>query len=281
VNAPQESVQPKAAPTAQPTNPIQTGVKPAAPATLPTSQPATPPVEVAASVAIDRTRSSGAATDFGTISGNVTLKGTPPAETPLPLDPNCGALYPNAKPTTQFYVIGEDGGLADVLVYISAGLKQKTYPQPKLNSNNYHVLDQTGCFYTPYVSAAQVGQIIQVKNSDRLLHNVHPTPVVEGNQESNKAQLPLGPALFFRWTNEELFLRFKCDVHPWMFAYVSLLSHPYFAVTDTNGNFTIPNVPPGAYEIELYHRKAGKITKDIVVNAGHTSVVNSSIEVPK
>jgi len=59
------------------------------------------------------------------------------------------------------------------------------------------------------------------------------------------------------------------------------VNHPYFAVTDANGNFTIPNVPPGAYEIELYHRKSGKTTKDIKVNTGHTSLVNARIDVVK
>ncbi|MGV3757767.1 MAG: carboxypeptidase regulatory-like domain-containing protein, partial [Verrucomicrobiota bacterium] len=141
--------------------------------------------------------------------------------------------------------------------------------------------DQVGCIYTPYIAGAQTGQTIEVRNSDPLLHNVHPTPAVQGNKEANKAHLAKSPPLLFRWDNPEVFLRFKCDVHPWMFSYVGLVNHPYFAVTDTNGNFTIPNVPPGAYEIELYHRKSGKTTKDIIVNAGHTSLVNARIDVVK
>lgn len=273
-NVPQESVQPKAAPAAQPTNPIQIGAKPAAPAILPNSQPVTPPPQVTTSVSLD-TRSNGAATDFGTISGKVTLKGTPPTEKPLPLDPNCGQLHPNVKPTTQFYVVGNDGGLADVFVYISKGMENRNFLPPE----KALVLDQVGCVYTPYVAGAQIGQTIEVRTSDPVLHNVHPTPTVAGNKEINRAMLPKSPPILLRWNNPEVFLRFKCDVHPWMFAYVGLVSHPYFAVTDANGNFTIPNVPPGAYELELYHRKAGKIAKDIMVNAGHTSVVNSSIEV--
>ena len=88
------------------------------------------------------------------------------------------------------------------------------------------VLDQVGCEYTPYILAAQTGQKIIVKNSDPVLHNVHPTPRVKGNPESNKAQLPKGRDLEYAYDNPEKFLRFKCDVHPWMFAYVNVMEHP-------------------------------------------------------
>ena len=95
-----------------------------------------------------------------------------------------------------------------------------------------------------------------VKNSDPVLHNVHPTPRVKGNSEYNKAQLPKGKDLDFTYNKAEKFLRFKCDVHPWMFAYVSLVDHPYFDVSGTDGSYTIKNVPPGEYVIEAIHRKA-------------------------
>lgn len=196
------------------------------------------------------------------ITGKVTLKGTPPPEKKLPLDPVCAKMHTEI-PTTRFYVVDKDGGLADAFVYIKEGLSQKEYPAPKEPA----VLDQKGCEYLPYVLGAQTGQTIVVKNSDPVLHNVHPTPTVAGNKEYNKAQLPKGPDVTFSWEKPEIFLRFKCDVHPWMYAYVGLVDNPYFAVSKEDGTFTIKNVPPGKYTVEVYHRKAGKETKEITVGA--------------
>jgi len=235
------------------------------------------PLATATALSATQTRSSGAGTDFGSLVGKVTLSGTPEPEKPLPLDPICGRMYPSVKPTTQFYVVAPDGGLADVFVYISKGIENRNFlpPQQPL------VLDQVGCVYTPYVAGAIVGQTIEVRNSDPVLHNVHPTPAVAGNKEANKAQLPKAPPLLFNWNQPELFLRFKCDVHPWMFAYVSLVSHPYFAVTDSNGNYSLPAVPPGTYEIEFIHRKSGKVTSTVTIEAGATTKLDNQFELNK
>lgn len=247
---------------------------PATPAVI-ESQPAipiaTPRAEVSAA------NPSGAATSFGSLTGKVTLLGNPEPEKLLPLDPLCGKLHNGAKPTTQFYVISPDGGLADVFVYITGGLENRNFlpPQDPL------ILDQVGCLYVPYVAGAMTGQTIEVRNSDPLLHNVHPTPTVVGNQEHNKAHLPKAAPLLFKWNNPEVFLRFKCDVHPWMFAYIGLLPHPYFAVSDANGNYTIPNLPPGTYDIEFYHRKNGKVTAKVTIGAGSTTTLNQQIELVK
>lgn len=210
------------------------------------------------------------------ITGKVTLKGTPPPEKPIPLDPTCGKLHPSGKLSTRFYVVGKDGGLADVFVHITAGLKDKNFPTPAQPA----VVDQKGCEYLPYVLGAQTKQKIVVKNSDPVLHNVHPTPTVAGNKEANKAQLPGGPVLEFTWDNPEVFLRFKCDVHPWMFSYVGLVDHPFYGVSDADGNFKIANVPPGTYTVEAYHRKGGKVTQQVTVGA-ESKKVDFTVNVPQ
>jgi plastocyanin len=184
----------------------------------------------------------------GDITGKVTLKGEPAGELKLPLDPLCKkTVKSGVTPTTRFYVKDASGGLADVFVYLK-NVDATKAPEEAV------VLDQKSCEYSPYVIGAQVGQTIKVLNSDPVLHNVHPTPKKAG-KEYNKAQLPNGPALTFSWDKPEVFLRFKCDVHPWMFAYVGYVEHGHFAVTKADGSFTIKDVPPGKYQIEAVHRK--------------------------
>jgi hypothetical protein len=210
------------------------------------------------------------------ITGKITLKGTPPPEKDIPLDPTCGKLHPSGKMSTRFYAASKDGGLADVFVHITAGLAKKDYPAPSQPAE----INQQGCEYLPYVIGAQTNQKIIVKNSDPVLHNVHPTPTVAGNKEFNKAQLPGSQVLEFTWEKPEVFLRFKCDVHPWMFAYVGLVEDPFFAVSDKDGNFKIANVPPGTYTVEAYHRKAGKATAQVTV-AGAGAKADFTLNVPQ
>ena len=214
----------------------------------------------------------------GVVIGKISLKGTPPPEKPLPLDPACGKSRTDhslAPAQTRFYVAGKDGGLADVFVYLKSGVTAK----PAVPTTPV-TIDQKGCEYTPYISGAMVGQKILITTSDPVLHNVHPTPTVAGNKEYNKAQLPKGPALEFSWDNAEILLRFKCDVHPWMFAYVGIVDHPYFAVSGADGSFKISNVPPGKYVVESFHRKSGKpVTQEVTVGADGAKA-DFTIEVP-
>lgn len=189
----------------------------------------------------------------GNITGKVTLKGTPPAEKEIPQikdDANCGKLHTTAV-KTKFYVVGAGGELADTVVMLK-GISGKSTGA----SAPPVIVDQKGCEYIPYVTAAQTGQKIVAKNSDPVMHNVHPTPTAAGNKEDNKAQFPGGADLTFEFPTAENFLRLKCDVHPWMFSYITVVDHPYFAVTGKDGAFTIKDVPPGKYTIVAMHRKA-------------------------
>jgi plastocyanin len=197
----------------------------------------------------------------GDITGVITLKGTPPAErelTPIKDDPNCAALYPGKLPTTKFYVVGANGELADVVVSLKdiSGKSTGASAVPV-------VLDQKGALYVPQILAIQTGQKLIVRNSDQLVHNVHAKP--KENPESNQVQMPGGADLTFTFDKQEPFLKFQCDVHPWMFAWVSVFDHPYFAISDKDGKFTIKNVPPGKYTLEAAHRKLGTQTAEIEV----------------
>lgn len=198
----------------------------------------------------------------GDFTGTVTLKGTPPAEkdiAPLKEDPTCGKLH-DSMPKTAHYVVGAKGELANCVVIV----KGVPGAKPNLAAAKPLIVDQKGCLYVPQIFAVQTGQKITVKNSDPVMHNVHTTPT-SGAAEFNQAQMASGPDLTVSFDKPESFLRFKCDVHPWMFAYATVVDHPYFAVTDKDGKFTIPNVPPGKYTVEVSHRKAGVVTQEVEI----------------
>jgi plastocyanin len=174
--------------------------------------------------------------------------------------PDCAALYPEGKlPTTHFYVVGKNGEFADVVVSLKdvSGKSTGASAAPA-------ELDQKGCLYGPGILAVQTGQKIIVKNSDPCLHNVHSISKA-GNQDHNDAQMPGGADLTYTFDKPEMFLKFQCDVHPWMFAWVSVFDSPYFSLSGADGKFVIKNVPPGKYTIEAAHRKLGTQTAEVEV----------------
>lgn len=209
------------------------------------------------------------------VTGAITLKGTPPPEkdiTPLKDDPNCGKLHPE-MPKTKFYVVGSKGELADVIVVLKGGSAKSGGA-----SASPLMIDQKGCEYLPQIAAVQTDQVIKVKNSDPVPHNVHPIPAAPGNKEANQAQMPGGPDLTFSFSKPENFLKFKCDIHPWMFSWVTVVDHPHFAVSGKDGTFKIANVPAGKYTVEATHRKAGTATKEIEVKEGEPVKVELTLE---
>jgi plastocyanin len=207
----------------------------------------------------------GTVSQAANITGIITFKGTPPPEADIgpkmtEASPDCAAMYDPAKmPTTHFYVVGKNGELADVVVSLKGitGKSTGASAPPAL-------LDQKGCLYTPTILAIQTGQKLIVKNSDPCIHNVHTTSKA-GNVEHNDAQMPGGADLSYTFDKPEMFLKFQCDVHPWMFAWVSVFDSPYFCVSDASGKFVIKNVPPGKYTIEANHRKLGAQTQEVEV----------------
>jgi plastocyanin len=197
------------------------------------------------------------------IMGVITFKGTPPPETDLgstmsEASPDCAAMYSGKLPTTHFYAVSAKGELADVIVSLNVTGKSTGASAPAV------VLDQKGCIYSPGIFAVQTGQKITVKNSDTCIHNVH-TISQAGNTDHNDAQMSGGADLTYTFDKPESFLKFQCDVHPWMRAWVTVVDSPYFSVSGADGKFTIKNVPPGKYTIIASHRKLGTQTLDIEV----------------
>jgi hypothetical protein len=209
------------------------------------------------------------ASSLGTITGIVRFRGTQPPERPITLlagDPNCGRLV-SGTPTTKLFVVGANGELADVVVrLVGVG------PRSNGNSAEPLIIEQKACEFSPYIAAVQTGQRIIIRNSDPHLHNLHADPQVPGNGARNSALLPGAQPVELTFNQPEDFLKLKCDVHPWMFSYITVVDHPFVDVTGRDGTFTIRGVPPGTYTIEARHRRAGSDRRQLEVGTGTVAV---------
>lgn len=193
--------------------------------------------------------------------------GDPDAEISMDADPVCASLHGDAVHTEKVVHDGA-GHLANVLVYIKEGLGGGSYPTP----SEAHVLDQLGCQYTPHVSGMMVNQTLIIRNSDPTLHNVHAIPAV--NKEFNMGQPFQGMELEHRFDQKEVMVRFKCDVHPWMSSYMAVLDHPFFAVSGTDGGFSIGSLPAGSYVLEAWHEELGTQSQNVTVADGEAVEVS-------
>ena len=196
----------------------------------------------------------------GSISGVVTYaNGDPDTQISMDADPVCSGLHEGPVMTQQ--VEATDGNLANVFVYLKEGVTG-SYPAPA----DAVVLDQVGCTYVPHVAGVQTGQKVVIRNSDPTLHNVHALPTA--NPEFNQGQPFQGMELEKTFDKAEVMMRFKCDVHPWMSAFMGVVNHPFFAVSGADGSFTIDNVPPGDYVLEAWHETGGTKTQNVTVTDG-------------
>jgi hypothetical protein len=127
------------------------------------------------------------------------------------------------------------------------------------------VVDQSACMYRPRVQGIQLGQPLQIKNSDMTLHNVH--GYKGASTLFNQAEIPGMPPMTKQLTSADEIVKLKCDVHPWMTAYVLVSSHPFFAVTGDDGSFKITGLPAGSYTVEAWHERYGAKSAEIAVAA--------------
>jgi hypothetical protein len=216
------------------------------------------------SVAVGLTLASALPGVSGTIRGVVTVQiPEVPAARALSLntDPDCLAMHTEPL-MSESHVVDADKNVMNAFVYVQSGLGEQTFRPPRKPA----VLDQIGCVYLPHVMGIMVGQPLTILNSDGIMHNVHSTP--EANTEFNKAM----PAMRKKMTvpgkifaQPEVMVPFKCDVHPWMAAYVGVLPHPFFAVSAADGSFEIGDLPAGSYVVEVWHELFQSQTREVVV----------------
>jgi plastocyanin len=198
----------------------------------------------------------------GTITGTVVFEGKVPNLKPLSVaaEPMCSKKHETVP--NEALVLGAGNAMANVLVRVVSGIPAgKSWPVPK----EPVTMDQQGCQYLPHVMGLMVGQPFKVLNSDGILHNVHALPKV--NQQFNMAMPPTRKEAQATFGKEEGMFIVKCDVHPWMQAYLGVFSNPYFAVTKADGQFSIANLDPGTYTVEAWHEKLGTQKATVTVAA--------------
>lgn len=203
-----------------------------------------------------------------TVTGTVAFEGTAPAEAPVTVtDDHCNAGAAANTPEVTNDVVVTDGKLANVFVYVSGGLEGRTFETPKEPAT----LDQKGCRYHPHVLGVMVGQPVKIVNSDETLHNVHAQPAK--NDGFNLAQPTAGMTTTKTFDHEEVMVPVTCDVHGWMHSYVGVVSNPFFAVTPTNGSFSLRGLPPGTYTVTAWHEKFGKQQQQVTVGAKESKAI--------
>ncbi len=202
----------------------------------------------------------------GTITGTVSFTGTPPTNPTIDMseEPTCQQKHQGTPRDPQ--VVVTNGKLANVFVFVKSGLPSgQTYPTPSKAA----VLDQDGCLYEPRNFGVMVGQPIEIKNSDPVLHNIKAVP--SKNRGFNISQPSQGMVTRRTFNTEEVGVPLECNVHGWMHASVTVLNHPFFASTGRDGTFTISGLPAGTYEIEARHEKLGTRTQSVTVPEGGTA----------
>jgi hypothetical protein len=166
----------------------------------------------------------------GQVVGTITFEGAAPDPQPIDMrgEQACADKH-DGQPMDRPVVVGDDGGLKNVYVYVREGLPAGSWPA----ADQEVELDQDGCLYIPRVLGLQTGQTLRIRNSDGLLHNVNARPT---NQRGFNISQPTNMTTNRSFAQPEVMIPVRCDVHGWMAAYIGVQSHPYFAVTPENGS---------------------------------------------
>ena len=207
----------------------------------------------------------------GTVTGTIKFTGTAPANPPIDMSEEAACKAKHTGGITDPQVVANNGNLANAFVYVKSGLPAgATFSAP----TEPVVIDQDGCLYKPRVFGLMVGQPLEIRNSDPVLHNIKAVP--SANRGFNISQPTQGMKTTRTFDTPEVMVPLECNVHGWMNAYVGVMSHPFYAVSGEDGTFRITGLPAGTYEIEAWHEKLGTQTMSVTVTDGGTATADFS-----
>ncbi len=205
----------------------------------------------------------------GTITGTITYSGEAVAPKKLKIDKDKKVCSHDQPTYSEVLLINkENRGIQNVVVSITNISQGKDWSLPEGGP----VLDQKGCWFSPHLLVVPAGLTFYIQNNDGILHNIHTHSKI--NRPVNKAQPKFLKRLKMKFDKPE-YVQISCDVHNWMDGWVVVAAHPYYAVADKNGSFTLDNVPSGSYEVEIWHEKLGKQTQKVTVKGGADAKVNA------
>jgi len=208
------------------------------------------------------------ASTAGSISGTIKLDGAAPAPHKINMAAEAFCLSQHPTPINDQEVVAAPGGtLANVVVYVAEDMSKYAFTTPSTPAT----IDQKGCMYNPHIVAMMAGQQLQVNNDDQTTHNIHPVP--KDNREWNESQPAGAPAIVKVFARPEMAIPVKCNVHPWMKAYIAVVANPYFQVTGKDGSFELKNVPPGTYKLTAWQETYGTTEQTITIGPKEDKMV--------
>ena len=200
---------------------------------------------------------AGAVDNGGSISGSITFAGDAPEAVPIEATKDAKVCAKTQK-YDESLVVGGNKGIKNVVVSISniSGGKGFGEVMP---------LDQKECVYTPHIVLTPAGSELEILNNDGILHNIH--TYSEANPAFNQAQPKFKKKLKKKFDQPE-YVKVTCDAHSWMSGWIVVMDHPYYAVTDGEGKFSLGDVPAGEYEVKIWHETLGETMQKVTVEAG-------------
>jgi plastocyanin len=205
----------------------------------------------------------------GSVTGKIIFEGARPAPKRIMMDqdPDCVQKHGGKPVFAEDGEVNGNGTLPNVLVYVKSGAEKYTFAPPV----EPVVLDQDGCMYKPHVLGIMAGQVLKIVTSDSTTHNIHPTP--KNNREWNMAQMPGAAPIEQKFARPEIMVPVRCNQHPWMRAWIGVTANPFFAVSGSDGTFTIKGLPPGDYTFAAWTATFGTQEQKATIAPKETKTV--------
>ena len=209
----------------------------------------------------------------GQITGKIYCHGDKPQLHPIQMgkDSVCAPLH-TGPVYPQDGQVNADGTLPNAFIYIKHSSAKLSSAPPRTPVT----LTQKGCEYEPHVMGVMVGQAFEVITLDPTAHNIH--VLAKANREWNVSQQPGSPSVVRKFQHPEVMIPVRCNVHPWMKAYIGVVDNPFYAVTGKDGSFSLKGLPPGDYTIEVWTATFGTQERHLVVRAGETTTADFTFE---